>query len=109
MFVFVKTLIGRTIPLTHVRASDTIETVKDKIEAVDGIPPYQQRLIFAGKSLLDGHTVSDYGICDGSTIHLVLRPGLGMKGTYMTLLFCMHDLCVLTRICCFLLFSILWS
>lgn len=81
MLIFVKTLTRKTIPLT-VRASDTIETIKDKIETVDGIPPDQQRLIFAGKDLLDERTVSDYGIYDGSTIHLVLRLrwGMPMKG-----------------------------
>ena len=79
MLIFVRMLTGKAIPLM-VRASDTIETIKDKIETVYGIPPDQQGLIFAGKGLLNRHTVSDYGICDGSTIHLVLRSGLSMKG-----------------------------
>ena len=79
MLIFVKTLTGKVIPLT-VRASDTIETVKDKIKTVDGMPPDRQRIIFAGKDLLDGCTVSDYGINDGSTIDLLLRLGWGMKG-----------------------------
>ena len=79
MLIFVRMLTGKAIPLM-VRASDTIETIKDKIETVDGIPPNQQRIIFARKQLEDRRTVSDYGICDGSTIHLVLRSGLSMKG-----------------------------
>ena len=70
--IFVKTLSGKTITV-KCNMVDDVNKIKEIIEKKEGIPPWHQRLIFAGKQLDDVRTLSDYNVSYNSTVHLILR------------------------------------
>ena len=72
MKIIILTLTGKEIPIDVDQGYSVIET-KEKIESVEGIPPDQQRLVFEGKQLEDDANLTDYGICEGSKIYVILR------------------------------------
>lgn len=71
MLIKVKTLTGKEIEL-DIEPTDRVDRIKEKVEEKEGIPPPQQRLIFAGKQMNDEKTASEYKVVGGSVLHLVL-------------------------------------
>lgn len=72
MNIFVRTLTGKTLTI-EATATDYVESLKEKIQDKEGIPPDEQRIVYRGRDLVNGSTLGDYNIEDGSTLHLVLR------------------------------------
>jgi large subunit ribosomal protein L40e len=72
MPIFVKTLTGKTITI-YTQSHETIYTLKEYVQNLEGIPPDQQRMIFAGRQLEDGRTLASHNIQSESTLQLILR------------------------------------
>eukprot|EP00475_Leptophrys_vorax_P007974 TRINITY_DN15106_c0_g1_i1.p1 TRINITY_DN15106_c0_g1~~TRINITY_DN15106_c0_g1_i1.p1 ORF type:complete len:946 (+),score=278.82 TRINITY_DN15106_c0_g1_i1:56-2893(+) len=70
--VCLKTLTGKAVNLT-VSPNTTVEVFKAMVQDKEGIPPDQQRLVFDRKQMEDSRLLVDYGVTEGSTIHLILR------------------------------------
>ena len=75
----VKTLTGKEIEI-DIELTDTVERIKERVEEKEGIPPVQQRLIFAGKQMNDEKTAKEYNIEGGSVLHLVRNANWPTKG-----------------------------
>lgn len=71
MLIKVRTLTGKEIEL-DIEPTDKVQTIKERVEEKEGIPPVQQRLIFSGKQMADDKTATDYSLEGGATLHLVL-------------------------------------
>jgi len=70
--VWVRTLTGKTITIAP-DIGTTVQTMKCDLQAKEGIPTDQQRIIHGGRQLEDGRSMGDYNVAPLSTMHLVLR------------------------------------
>ena len=83
MLIKVKTLTGKEVEI-DIEPTERVDRIKERVDEKEGIPPPQQRLIFAGKQMNDDKTAADYKITGGSVIHLVLA----LRGGTVILKFC---------------------
>lgn len=72
--VFLKTLTGETYLLT-VTSFDTVQDVKRKVEANEGIPVARQRIVFMGVQLNNRDRFLSHRVECESAVHLLLRYG----------------------------------
>ncbi len=73
MKVTIKTMAGTAYHL-EVDSSDDVETLKLKIEKIEGTPVIEQtRLLFNGLQLEEGRTLGSYCICEGSILQWIIR------------------------------------
>eukprot|EP01084_Bolivina_argentea_P190920 327971_1 len=71
--IFIKTLTGKTLTMKYLLPTDTINNLKKRIADIEGIPPEQQKIIFAGQHLDDDVTLESYNIGYQYTLHLTLH------------------------------------
>ena len=81
MKIFIKSLNGKTT-IFEIKPNETIDNIKHMIQDYEGIPADQQRLIFAGKLIENGHSITEYNIHNESTIHLNLELRGGRHGNF---------------------------
>ena len=72
MQTFLKSLTGKTI-IIDVEPFDTVRLYKIFVSLKEGIPPDQQKIVFAGSKLEENRKIFDYNIQKDSTLHLILR------------------------------------
>ena len=78
MHIFIKTLSGRTLSL-EVTPQNLVDDLRAIISDKEGIPPYQQRLVYSGRPLENGRTLQDYNVTADATIHLIKSVGETMR------------------------------
>ena len=74
MLIKVQTLTGENIDIENVKPTDTIRTIKEAVERIEGPPPDQQIFVAHGQELTDCQTAEECCLTDGIIIQLVIRP-----------------------------------
>jgi len=71
--IFVKTVTGKTIPLSVHPGTDTVLTVKHLLQQKEGVAVDLMHLLFGGKEVNDDKTLQEVQISRASMLQLVLR------------------------------------